>query len=175
MAWSHPRRWRTTVAVSLALTVLVVHAGPSEATWTVPTFASGTVSAKVIPPPTLGSTCTLDPGLLGADPTVTITWQFPAGSGYVNPANVRYYVASGGLLPALTNVLLGSNLTTTGPVGGVYTTKFLSGLLSGLLGGTYLVGIRSYENTWTSTLASANASMLALGANPTCVINPIYP
>jgi hypothetical protein len=119
-------------------------------------------------------TCSLSPGLLGTNPVVTVTWRFPSGSSYTAPPNVAYFVAQGGLLGNLVSVLLGSDLSTTGPVSGIYTTKYQAGILGGLLGGSYGVYLQTVDGSqWTSTLASATASMGLLGANPQCVITPV--
>ncbi|UKA62958.1 hypothetical protein [Arthrobacter sp. FW306-04-A] len=72
----------------------------------------------------------------------------------------------------LTPVASGSSLATTGPVNGVYTTQFKSGILSGLLGGTYGVYLQTKVGSgWVSTLATANASMGPAGSNPVCTVN----
>jgi hypothetical protein len=115
--------------------------------------------------------CTLSPGFAGTSPVITVNWRFPAGTAYAAPANVNYYVANGGLLPNLTGVVLGTNLSTTGPVGGVYTTQFKSGVLGGLLGGSYGVYLQTKDGSgWVSSLATANASMGLAGANPACTV-----
>jgi hypothetical protein len=146
----------------------------SAATWADSEFSQGSFTAAVIQPPVM-QTCSLDPGSLGLNPVVTVTWRFPTGSSYITPGNVAYYVAKGGLLGNLLNVVLGSDLSTTGPdVGGTYTTLYKAGILSGLLGGSYGVYLQTLDNSgWTSTLASAIASMGLAGINPQCVITPV--
>lgn len=145
----------------------------SAATWADSEFSQGSFTATVIQPPVM-QTCSLSPGLLGANPVVTVTWRFPTGSSYITPDNVAYYVAQGGLLGNLLHVLLGSDLSNTGPVGGTYTTKYKAGILGGLLGGSYGVYLQTVDDSgWTSTLASAIASMGLLGADPQCVITPV--
>ena len=109
----------------------------SAATWADSEFSQGSLTATLIQPPVM-QTCSLSPGLLGTNPVVTVTWRFPTGSSYVTPGNVAYYVAEGGLLSNLLHVLLGSgSLSTTGPVGGTYTTKYEGDILDGLVGGSY--------------------------------------
>jgi hypothetical protein len=154
--------------------ILVAPAGAHEtaATWADSEFSRGSFTATVIQPPVM-QTCSLSPGFLGTNPVVTVTWRFPTGGSYVTPDNVAYYVALGGLLGNLIHVLLGSDLSTTGPVGGTYTTNYKAGILGGLLGGSYGVYLQTVDGSgWTSTLASATASMGLLGANPQCLITP---
>jgi hypothetical protein len=157
--------------IGFALVILVAPARvhDSAATWADSEFSQGSFTATVIQPPVM-QTCSLSTGLLGADPVVTVTWRFPTGSSYITPDNVAYYVAQGGLLGNLLHVLLGSALSTTGPVGGTYTTQYKAGIL----GGSYGVYLQTVDDSgWTSTLASAIASMGLLGANPQCVIPPV--
>ncbi|WP_423183039.1 hypothetical protein [Arthrobacter sp. NyZ413] len=167
------RRFRGSAAAAGLAAVLSVPAGTpaTEASWTDSEFGAGTLTAATIAPPVMISPCALDPGTLGTNPVITVNWRFPAGSAYSAPANVSYFVASGGSLANLTPVALGSNLSTTGPVSGVYTTQFKSGILSGLLGGSYGVYLQTKDGSgWVSTLAVANASMGLVGSNPTCAV-----
>lgn len=169
---SHKLRSRLAVAgVAAALLVVPAGTGTTDASWSASDFGAGTLNALRVPPPVMIGPCTLSPGLAGANPVITVNWQFPAGTGYVAPANVNYYVASGGLLSNLTPVTPGSSLATTGPANGVYTTQFKSGILSGLLGGTYSVYLQTKDGSgWVSTLATANASMGLAGSNPVCTL-----
>lgn len=158
--------------VAAALLGLPAGTSASDASWTSSEFGTGALKAATIPPPVMISPCTLSPGAAGTDPVITVNWQFPAGTGYGVPANVNYYVANGGLLSNLTAVTPGSSLATTGPVNGVYTTQFKSGVLSGLLGGTYGVYLQTKDGTgWVSTRATANASMGLAGSNPVCTVS----
>ena len=157
--------------IAAALLAVPAGTGATDASWTAPEFDSGTLNALKVAPPVMIGPCTLSPGLAGANPVITVNWQFPVGTGYVAPANVNYYVASGGLLSNLTPVTPGSSLATTGPTNGVYTTQFKSGILSGLLGGSYGVYLRTKDGSgWVSTLATANASMGLAGTNPVCTV-----
>ncbi|MDQ0032152.1 hypothetical protein [Arthrobacter bambusae] len=169
-----PRRLRSLLAVAVVASALLVvpdGTGTTDASWTASEFGSGTLKAFKVPAPVMISPCTLSTGFAGADPVITVNWQFPAGTGYVAPANVNYYVASGGLLSNLTPVTVGSSLATTGPVNGIYTTQFKSGILSGLLGGSYGVYLQTKDGSgWVSTLATANASMGLAGINPVCTV-----
>lgn len=168
-----PRLKSLLTAAGFAAALLVVPAGTGTtvANWSVSEYGSGTLKALTVPPPVMIAPCTLSPGVAGTNPVITVNWQFPAGTAYSAPANVNYYVASGGLLANLTPVALGSNLSTTGPVGGVYTTQFKSGILVGLLGGSYGVYLQTKDGSgWVSTLAAANASMELAGTNPVCTV-----
>lgn len=157
--------------VAAALLVGSAGTGTTDASWTASEFGSGNLKALTVQAPVMVGMCTLSPGLAGANPVITVTWQFPAGTGYVVPANVNYYVASGGLLSNLTPVTPGSSLATTGPANGIYTTQFKSGILSGLLGGTYSVYLQTKDGSgWVSTMAKANASMGLAGINPVCTV-----
>lgn len=148
--------------------------GETEAAWSDSEFGAGTFNAVVIQPPTI-ATC-VPATLLGAVSTVTITWSFPAGSTYTSAANVNYYVAEGGLLTNLTSLLLGSSLSTTGPVAGVYTTVFRPALLGGLLGSTFLIAFQTKDGSgWTSYLAPATVVLGPLGLSATCTIGTPIP
>lgn len=168
-----PRLKSLLTAAGFAAALLVVPAGTgtTAANWSVSEYGSGTLKALTVPRPVMIAPCTLSPGVAGTNPVITVNWQFPAGTAYSAPANVNYYVARGGLLANLTPVALGSNLSTTGPVGGVYTTQFKSGILVGLLGGSYGVYLQTKDGSgWVSTLAAANASMELAGTNPVCTV-----
>lgn len=142
------------------------------AAWSDPGYQQGQFTTLVVEPPVI-SACTLTPGLLGTNPTVTLTWRLPAGTSYT-PANVAYYVAQGGLLTNLTTALLGANLATVQASPGVYQTQFRSGLLGGLLGGSFGVYLQTVDGSgWTSTLASATASMGLAGAGARCAVTPV--
>jgi hypothetical protein len=143
----------------------------TDASWTDSEYAQATLAGAVISPPTM-DTCSLNPGLFGLSPVVTITWHFPAGGGYSPSTNVGYAVAQGGLGATQVVVSTGGNLSTSGPSSGEYTTKYQSGLFSGLLGGSYGIFVRTLDDSaWSSTQASALASMALLGLNPRCVIS----
>ena len=161
----------TAAGFGAALLVIPAGTGTSVANWSVSEYGSGTLKALTVPPPVMIAPCTLSPGVAGTNPVITVNWRFPDGTAYSAPANVNYYVANGGLLQNLTPVTPGSNLSTTGPVGGVYTTQFKSGILVGLLGGSYGVYVQTKDSSgWVSTLAAANASMGLAGTNPVCTV-----
>lgn len=161
---------RASIALgALAVIVAAVVAPPADtlASWTRHTYAQGSFSAITVPPPVLGATCTLAPGTAGLNPVITITWSLPAGYAF-GDVRYGYYNVSG--LEVVTGALLGSVTTTGGPT---YTTKFGSGLLGGLLGGSKTVGLLIVHSSgWTSRWVTVTASMGALGANPTCTLNP---
>lgn len=146
-------------------------ATPTDAAWSDAETATGSFAALTVARPALGATCTLVPGLAGLSPVITVTWTVPAGSGFTS-ANAQYGVGDLSGLEVVVGPLLGS-VTTTGPVSGVYTTKFGSGLLSGLLGGTKSVAVRFVHSSgWTSAWSQANASMGLAGTNPQCTVVP---
>jgi len=164
--------------VALVLGVAVIAAwgagrvDETEAAWTDRESVRTTLTATTIPKPVIQS-CVLSPGTLGANPTITMKWNFPAGAGYAAPANVAYAVAEGGLLSNLTVVVLGQGVSTSGPVSGTYTTTVSSSILGGLLGGSYGLYLQTVDTTgWTSERTGATAAMGLLGANPTCAPNP---
>lgn len=143
----------------------------TDASWTATQSGAGTVVAATIPAPVGSGACLLSPGLLGLTPRVTVNWRIPAATPPYTAANIEYAYSTNGLLEPLLTTLLGY-VTTTGPVGGVHTTVFGSGLLSGLLGSSGVAAVRIVDpaSGWTSTWLTATASMELLGLNPTCVV-----
>ncbi|HEY9366737.1 MAG TPA: hypothetical protein VIP55_08900 [Agromyces sp.] len=171
------RRSAAGAAAAVIVSALILSTGAlgsameTDAAWSGPEQGTGTFSALTVPRPVLGPTCTLVPGLAGLSPVITVTWTVPASSGFTT-ANAQYGVGDLSGLEVIVGPLLGS-VTTTGPVSGVYTTKFGSGLLSGLLGGTKSVAVRFVHSSgWTSAWSQANASMGLAGANPQCTVVP---
>lgn len=168
------KRMVSAIAGAALLAVVTISGGQwTVASWGDQEFGSGTFAAKVIAPPVITS-CYLLAGAQGLSPSISITWNFPDGTGYVTPGNVLYFKASGGVLTGLTPVPV-SSLTSSGPVSGNFTTVFGSALLSGLLGGSYLVGLRDSENGWSSTLSSWTATTGVGGINGSCVLNAQNP
>ncbi|RXZ72274.1 hypothetical protein [Agromyces albus] len=158
------------LALGAALT-LSAQSSATDAGWNETTHATGSYTALTVARPALGATCTLSPGFLGTNPAITITWMVPPGSGFTS-ANAQYAISGVSGLEQVTGSLL-SSITTTGPVGGVYTTRFGSGVLTGLLGGTKSVGVRFLHSSgWTSLWSQADASMGLAGANPQCTVVP---
>ncbi|KQZ08884.1 hypothetical protein ASD23_11095 [Agromyces sp. Root1464] len=171
------KRWAAGTAATVIGGALILSTGAlgaaveTDAAWSGPEQATGSFAALTVPRPVLGPTCTLVPGLAGLTPVITVTWTVPAGSGFTS-ANAQYGVGDLSGLELVVGPLLGS-VTTTGPVSGVYTTKFDSGLLSGLLGGTKSVAVRFVHSSgWTSAWSQANASMGLAGTNPQCTVVP---
>lgn len=156
------------VAGALALCLLVDRVQLTEATWTDREVAAMSVSAVVVPPPMIVS-CSGSSAALGLNPTMTLVWQLPSGP-YTVPTNIRYFGAPGGLLPGLLNPLLGFSNTVPGPGAGQYTSTFGSGVLTGLLGGTYTVGLATDLNGWQSVRVGRMATFLALGGPVACSI-----
>jgi hypothetical protein len=158
----------------LTVPVAAAELQQTEAAWSDSEFGQANFTGITVPAPTILS-C-VPATLLGAVSTVTITWSFPAGTGYTKEANVNYFVAEGGLLTKLTSVLLGSGLSTTGPVAGVYTTTFRPGLLGGLLGSEFLIGLQTKDGSgWTSGLTPANVVIGLLGLSATCSVGAVTP
>ena len=154
--------------LAVAAALLVSPPRPTLASWADTESSRGAFAALTVPPPVLGATCALAPGTLGLNPVITITWSLPAG--YVL-GDVQYGSSDITGLEVVTGSLLSSITTTGGPV---YTSKFGSGLLGGLLGGTKSVGMLIVHSSgWTSKWATVTASMSVAGANPTCTVNPI--
>ena len=166
------RRLRTRAAMfggalALALVVTLPQTVVTEAAFLDSERAGGTLTAYVVPRPSIFSPCSTNPGLLGATPSVTIEWSLPAGYAL---SSVRYGVGtSPTTLQAVT-----TNYTTTLVSTGRYRTVFSGGLLSSLLGGSASVGIRTLDtanNNWTSQYATATAGSALFGANPYCTVN----
>lgn len=154
--------------LAVAAALIVSPPRPTLASWVDAEYSNGSFSALTVLPPILGATCTLAPGVAGLNPVITITWSLPAGYAF-GDARYGYYNVSG--LEVVTGGLLGS-VTTTGT--GPYTTKFGSGLLGGLLGGSKSVGMLIVHSSgWVSKWATVTASMGLAGSNPTCTVNPI--
>lgn len=154
--------------LAVAAALIVSPPRSTLASWGDAESATGSFDALTVPPPALGPTCTLAPGALGLNPVVTITWTLPAGYAF-GDVRYGYYNVTG--LEVVTGGLLGSVTTTGGPT---YTTKFGSGLLSGLLGGSKSVGMLIvHPSGWMSKWATVTASMGLAGSNPTCTVNPV--
>lgn len=171
---SSTRRWaRGMLALAaVALCGFVDRVQVTEAAWVDREVAAATVSALTVPPPVIDS-CSGSSAALGLNPTMTLVWHLPPGP-YTVPTNIRYYGAPGGLLPGLLNPLLGFANTVPGPGAGQYTSTFGSGVLTGLLGGTYTVGLATAlsvePNSWQSVRVGRMATFLALGGPVACSI-----
>lgn len=154
--------------LAVAAALLASPPRPTLASWTDAESSTGAFAALTVPPPVLGATCTLAPGTLGLNPVITVTWSLPAGYAY---GDVQFGNSGVTGLEVVTGSLLSSITTTGGPT---YTTKFGSGLLGGLLGGTKSVGMLiAHSSGWTSKWATVTASMGVAGSSPTCTVNPV--
>ncbi|MFD5598996.1 hypothetical protein ACFWHR_02960 [Leucobacter sp. NPDC058333] len=142
----------------------------TEAKWVDAEVGRATFTALTVPTPISTANCVTTPGLLGADPRVTIYWRPPASATGYTSANAEYgYVSGGGLIP-VTGPLLGSVATTGTPT--AYTTVVGAGLLGGLLGGSIVFGIRFVgPGGWQSSWLVATATMGLAGTNPTCTLS----
>lgn len=167
---------RSRVRVALIALVILVPlvsqapTSPTLASWNDQAHASATLSTITVAAPEI-LTCEARSGLLGANPRTVITWRWPEGSSYTVADNAQFWFSSSGLVNDLTNALLPSHITTTGPTSaGVYTTTYGSALLSGLLGGKWLVGVSTSDDSgWSSSATLWQAQIGPLGANPSCV------
>ncbi|MEO8094390.1 MAG: hypothetical protein ABI632_05570 [Pseudolysinimonas sp.] len=152
--------------IALGVALFVAPPAQTLASWSDAEVGTGSYSASLAKPAIL--TCTSkNVFLVGGE--VTITWSYPTTIAASPAPTPAYFFSSVGLLNLTT--LLGTQVTTTGPVSGVYTTKFGSTLLSGLLGGTAYVGVGTVQGTWASTAATATATIPALVGTGTCTIN----
>ncbi|MGX5696665.1 hypothetical protein ACWKWP_10755 [Agromyces soli] len=162
---SRPRAAALVVALAGVLAALTaVPAEPTEAAWSRAETGAGAVSALTVPPPTLSACTARNVLILGAE--ITVTWT-PA-AGYAS--NEAEFVA--GSSPDLGSALgLLSGVTTTGTTA-PYTTTFSAGALSGLLGGTIYVGVRTARNygstIWRSVTPTATATVPAVVGTGTC-------
>lgn len=163
----HQRAAALLAVVGVLAIAFFARPAATDASWTGQQATSTTTTAKTIQPPTLQG-CVADGGALGLNPTVTVTWSFPAGTSYVVPANIAFGVGTsslGTLLP------ISSGVTTTGPASGVYTSVYSSGVLSGLLGGTFNVALWTVDPSgWTSVQVGYKASIGLAGVGTSCVL-----
>ncbi|MFJ4174885.1 hypothetical protein [Microbacterium sp. NPDC089696] len=128
--------------------------------------SSGTFTAFTVPVPTITG-CTATVNGLGIFQSVTLVWTSPY------PANgVRLTLVQG----TTTAVVPASNITTTGPTGGLYThTAVLSqgllvSLLANLLGSTTTMTVNNLlvGTSWISAGASRQLAVGALGIGASC-------
>ncbi|MFK0403584.1 hypothetical protein ACIQTT_14720 [Microbacterium sp. NPDC090225] len=145
----------------------VATAQSTEALFTDTEFvASGTFTAFRVPVPTITG-CTAVNNALGIFESVTLVWTSPY------PVNgVRLTLQQG----ATTAVVPAANITTTGPVGGVYThTAFLNqgllvSLLANLLGSSTTMTVNNLlaGTSWVSVGATRTLAVGALGIGSSC-------
>lgn len=163
------RRGEAALIVALVAVSASLAPAPTEtlAAWTDPVSTSAPFSARAIPAPTLTG-CTAANVLL-AGGRVTISWTLPTG---YTTSDIVYLLASSGQASGVQTVPLSSSVATTGPAtGGVYTTTFQGALLSNLLGGQVMVGVRTLDaSSWVSADRLARATLPALVGTGTCTI-----
>jgi hypothetical protein len=155
-----------TGALLLALTV-PVRSGETLASWNEAEVATGTFAAITVPKAVIASCVASNIVIVGA--RITLTWSFSAAG--ASTADVVYKGGSSllGLLP----IAIGSGVTTSGPVAGVYTTVFQGGLLSNTLGGPAYVSLQvKGPGTWLSPSSIVRAEMpLLVGPAPCTITN----
>ncbi|MFC6354634.1 hypothetical protein [Luethyella okanaganae] len=149
-----------------AVGMLLVAPAASDASWAdAEQASSGTLQALTVPAPVITSCTAKNVLIVGAQ--VDITWTI--GGGYTS-TNVSY--AGGASLLSLLPISIGSGVTTTGPVGGVYSTRFQGGLLSGALGGdVYLVLQTQGPGGWTSKQSYVIGTLPVLVGTGSCSIH----
>jgi hypothetical protein len=171
------RRSGRVTACALALAILlglgtIPHPQPTDATFTDTEAASASLSAGTVQPPVRIGTpgCTAG-GVLGILPTVTITWQVPAQSGYTVD-NVEFgQLNTQGLLVPIVDLELLNSVTTTGTPTS-YSTRIGGLMLQNLLGGQKVIGMRIHgPGAWTSSWLVATATWGALGIGNTCTMS----
>jgi hypothetical protein len=165
------RRRTRAIALAVALAgtlaaVGAVPAEPTEAAWSGGQSGAASVAALTVPPPTLSSCTARNVLVLGAE--IAVVWT-PA-AGYA-ATEAEFVTGSSPDLGSALGLLSGVTTTGTGPS---YTTTFSAGALSGLLGGTIYVGVRTARNygavTWRSTTPTATATVPAVIGTGTCSV-----
>lgn len=128
--------------------------------------ASGAFSAFTVPAPSITG-CTVTLNALGVFQSVRLVWTSPY------PANgVRVTLVQG----ASTAVVPSANITTTGPVGGLYTHAavlsqgLLVSLLANLLGSSTTITVNNVlvGTSWVSAGAVRVLAIGALGIGGSC-------
>jgi hypothetical protein len=155
------------IAALLALgatLAVTAQSNTTDAAWSDTTNAAGSFTALTVAAPTIVS-CTAGGNVV--TPTLSLQWSFPAGSGYTSPTNVNLYYSNNGLIPNLLPITSGA--TTTGPVGGVYTTTYSIGLLGGILSTQAAIALETKVDGWTSPRVARVATWPLLIGTATCV------
>lgn len=160
-----PRLAVITALLALGVTLAATaQSNTTDAAWSDATVAAGSFTALTVAAPTIAS-CTAGGNVVA--PTLSVQWSFPAGSGYTSPANVNLYYSNSGLIPNLLPITSGA--TTTGPVGGVYTTTYNIGLLGGILSTQAAIALETKVNGWTSPMVTRVATWPLVVGTATCV------
>ena len=133
----------------------------TNASWSVPQTATGSVEAGTVPAPRLTAECRYRPGLLGLGSRVEIYWAAPEGY-TVDGSEIHASTSGlGSVLAPLTGFSL-SGETSGSPSS--YTTEVPTNLLGGLLGlGSELeIALVISDRGWTSESASiaTNAGLI---------------
>lgn len=164
------RRHRVLSAVAGAALLLGVGLAPAaqvtDAAFTDAEEARVTVTAFVVPVPTI-TACTITNNALGVFQSVRLAWTSPYPL-----SGVRLTLTQG----TTTAVVPSSNITTTGPTGGLYshaavlTQTLLSSLVSNLLGSTTTMTVTNLlvGTSWVSAGASRQLTIALLGTGATC-------
>lgn len=163
------RRRIGALVAAAALAAVLVPASYTDATFTDAEVAASALTAIVVPAPVI-DTCTASSVLVSLNlvPRIVLTWHY-ATAGYAG-ANARYYNSNSGV-GGLAPVSPGNGVSTTGPVGGTFTTTFQGSLLGGLLGGSGDVGVATVHSSgWRSLISSARATFPLLIGAGTCTI-----
>lgn len=166
------RRGARIVALVLGVALIgawgVGSSGETEAAWADREFGRTILTARVIDRPTISS-CSYDPGVAGILlASITVVWSFPAGQGYVQPANVRFALSNN--TASTTEVTVSPTPTGTVVANG-FSSRLSLGILSGTLGGSYGVFVRTLEPSgWTSQPATALVTVNLLTLGWTCVV-----
>lgn len=169
---SWKRRMLAGVAGLAALTGVAVlpSAQLTEAQFTDSEYTSASFQATTLVAPTI-TACTIQNlsvigiGLVFQSVTLTWTSTYP-------PADIHLTATSG----ATTGTVPAANITSSGPVGGVYTYSatlsqaLLTSLVSNLLGSTTTLAVTSVlpGTAWTSPGATRKLAIGLLGLGATC-------
>ncbi|MFS0854138.1 hypothetical protein [Microbacterium sp. 179-I 3D4 NHS] len=113
--------------------------------------------------------CTVQNNGLGGFQSVTLSWTSPHP-----PAWVRLTLTQG----ATSAVVPAANISSSGPVGGLYSytatlsITTLGALLANLLGGTTTLAVTNVHpgSSWVSPAVSRRLTIGALGLNSTCTV-----
>lgn len=127
------------------------------------TFTASTLATSVI------TSCTVANNGLGVFQSVTLTWTSP----YV-AANVHLTATSG----ATTGTVPAASISSSGPVGGLYTYSatlnqaLLTSLVSNLLGSTTTLTVTNLlpGTNWVSPAVTRKLTIALLGLNASCTV-----
>lgn len=164
------RRHRTLAGFAGVALLIGVGLAPTaqttDAAFTDPDYARTTITAFRVPAPTIIA-CGVTNNGLGIFQSVRLDWTSP-----YPVTGTRLTLTQG----ATTAVVPASNITTSGPAGGLYTHSavltqaLLTSLISNLLGSTTTLTATNLlaGTTWVSAGASRQLSIALLGLNASC-------